>query len=210
MNAPGGTADELRFAWHAASDAVVLARLRAPSEGLTVEEARTRLAAYGRNDLPEQRRISLAAILLRQFKSPLIYVLGVAAALAGALEDLKDALFIVGVLAINAVLGGYQEFKAERSSLALRRLLKIRASVPFRRSPVLLLGIAAALIIHVAAMHSAPGHALLETAPVSGDRWVGLALLASTVFVAIEAHKVYWQGRVRTNADGRAKSVDGA
>ncbi len=79
------------------------------------------------NDLPEQRRISLAAILLRQFKSPLIYVLGVAAVLAGALEDLKDALFIVGVLAINAVLGGYQEFKAERSSLALRRLLNIRA-----------------------------------------------------------------------------------
>jgi P-type E1-E2 ATPase len=73
--------------------------------------------------------VSLAAVLLRQFKSPLIYVLGVAAVLAGALEDLKDSLFIVAVLVINAVLGAHQEFRAERSSLALRRLLKIRASV---------------------------------------------------------------------------------
>jgi magnesium-transporting ATPase (P-type) len=81
--------------------------------------------------------------------------------------------------------------------------------VPFRRSPVLLFGIASALLIHVAAMHFGLGQALLETAPVSAERWVVLGLLASTILVAMEAHKVYWRRRVRRNANGAATAGAG-
>ena len=68
-------------------------------------------------------------ILLRQFRSPLIYILGVAAVVSLAIGDVKDAGFIAAVLVLNALIGGYQEWRAEKSSRALQKFLNIRASV---------------------------------------------------------------------------------
>ena len=64
-----------------------------------------------------------------QFRGPLIYILGLAAIVSLAIGDVKDASFIAGVLVLNAMIGAYQEWKAEQSSHALRKLLQIRASV---------------------------------------------------------------------------------
>ena len=107
----------------------VFGHLQATPNGLTGSEAKRRFEQVGANRLPRQAPPSLWQILLRQFRSPLIYILGVAACVSVAIGDLKDAGFIVGVLAINAVIGGYQEWRAEQSSRALQRLLKIRAAV---------------------------------------------------------------------------------
>ena len=108
--------------WHA----------RLPSgsaDGLTGAEAERRLAADGPNRLPQASVPSLAALLLRQFASPLIAVLLVAALLSLAVGDRKDALFIAAVLLLNALVGGLQEWKAERRSHALRQLLRVQALV---------------------------------------------------------------------------------
>ncbi|MFN9911836.1 MAG: cation-transporting P-type ATPase, partial [Pirellulaceae bacterium] len=83
----------------------------------------------GPNKLPEQKPPTLGQIALRQFYSPLIYILLVAGVVSIVIGDLKDAGFIAAVLVINAVIGGYQEWKAEQSSQALRKMLQIRASV---------------------------------------------------------------------------------
>jgi magnesium-transporting ATPase (P-type) len=103
--------------------------LEASDIGLTSAEALARLEKFGRNRLPEIPSLTLWQLFARQFTNPLIYILGIAAIVAAATGQYKDAAFIVAVLLINALIGSYQEAQAERSTHALQKLLKIRASV---------------------------------------------------------------------------------
>jgi magnesium-transporting ATPase (P-type) len=118
-----------RSAWHALDAETTLEQLGASRNGLTPAEAEARLARFGPNTLPHKPPPTIAEILLRQFKSPLIYLLGAAAAVSLALGEVKDAAFIFGVLLINAIIGTVQEAKAEKASQALQKLLQIRAAV---------------------------------------------------------------------------------
>ena len=79
--------------------------------------------------LPETRRRSLLAVFGGQFKSPLIYLLFAAAAIALALGHASDAVVIGVVVVVNAVIGAFQEGRAERSLEALRKLTAHRARV---------------------------------------------------------------------------------
>jgi P-type Ca2+ transporter type 2C len=115
--------------WHTREPDDVFTSLETRASGLTEGEAARRLARYGPNELPQEPPPSPWKILLRQFKSPLIYILVIAAVIALAAGDYPDAGFIGLVLLVNAFVGGYQEWKAERSSRALQALLEIRATV---------------------------------------------------------------------------------
>ena len=98
-------------------------------EGLSVAEVRTRLARFGPNALPEYERRSLLWVVLGQFKSPLIYLLFLAAGIALALGHRSDAIVIFTVVLLNAVIGAFQEGRAERSMEALRKLAVHKARV---------------------------------------------------------------------------------
>ncbi|TIY11156.1 MAG: HAD family hydrolase, partial [Mesorhizobium sp.] len=100
-----------------------------PILGLTNAEARARFEQYGPNTLPQPHTPSLAAVFLRQFLSPLIYILLFAAVVSLALGDAKDALFIGAVLVINGIIGAAQEYSAGRAAAALRSLEEPHASV---------------------------------------------------------------------------------
>lgn len=115
------------MAFHAQSVEEVRARLDvAPDDrGLAAPEVAARLAEYGANVLPAPEPVTLRAIVLHQFLSPLIYILFAAAIVAVVLGDFVDALFIVLIVTINAALGAYQEWRAERSAAALQDLLKV-------------------------------------------------------------------------------------
>ena len=69
-------------AWHQISAEEVFAQLKSAPLGLDAAEATNRLAAHGPNILPDAKRRPLSAVVLRQFASPLIYILFVAAASA--------------------------------------------------------------------------------------------------------------------------------
>lgn len=116
-------------AWHAEPTADVLAKLQSDPQGITSKEARERLERYGPNQLPEKGPTPLWLIFLRQFMSPLIYILVAAAVVSMVVGDFKDAVFIGLVLLINAGIGTYQEGQAEKSSHALRKLLRMHAQV---------------------------------------------------------------------------------
>lgn len=116
-------------AWHVFDLPAVYHELDACGSGLSEDEAKLRLERHGRNRLPERKPPSVWMVLLRQFYNPLMYILLIAAVAALFIGDLKDAIFIAVALAINAVIGTHQEWNAERSSLALRRLLKMHATV---------------------------------------------------------------------------------
>lgn len=90
--------------------------------GLTGQEAAARLLAFGPNALPKGRGVSLIGVFLRQFLSPLIYILAAAALVSLAMSDLKDTVFIAVVLLVNGTIGTIQEYSAERAVAALREL----------------------------------------------------------------------------------------
>jgi len=116
--------------WHAMKPDEVVRRVQADAtNGLSVEEAARRFAQAGPNALPETKRRSLARVFLRQFASPLIYILFLAAAIAFAVGKRGDAGVILIVVFINALIGTFQEGRAERSMASLRRLSGLRARV---------------------------------------------------------------------------------
>ncbi len=116
-------------AWHALPLAEVLAGVGAGEGGLDGREARARLERSGPNALPHAPPPTWWRIVLRQFQNPLIYILGIAAVVCVATGEVSDAAFIAAVLVLNAAIGGYQEWRAEQSSRALQKLLRIRAAV---------------------------------------------------------------------------------
>ncbi len=115
--------------WHALPPDAVLDTLHSDPEGLTGSEAERRLAHYGPNQFPTRAAPPLWEIFLRQFLSPLIYVLLAASVVSLLIGDFKDAVFIFGVILINAVLGAYQENRAEQSAAELRTLLTVTTRV---------------------------------------------------------------------------------
>ncbi len=123
-------------AWHALPAECCLREMSASERGLSAAEAAARLVRVGRNDLPTDRSEGLALAFLRQFRSPLIYLLLAAAAVSIALGHGDDAIFIGVVLLINATIGAVQERRAQTSMAALRRL--IRQSARVRRDDVVL------------------------------------------------------------------------
>ena len=116
-------------AWHALDLPSLENSLGAEPGGLSRSEAAERLQKFGPNVLPHTPHPAWWQIALRQFRSPLIYILGVAAAVSVAIGEPADAGFIAAVLGLNALIGGYQEWRAEKSTQALQQLLQIRAAV---------------------------------------------------------------------------------
>ena len=82
-------------------------------EGLSSEEAARRLTEYGPNKLAEGEELSRLKILLHQFTSPLIYILLIAAVVTFLLSEYIDSGVIMAVVLLNAIIGYFQEFKAE-------------------------------------------------------------------------------------------------
>lgn len=115
--------------WYSQSEEETLQLLSTTSKGLSDESVIQRQAEYGKNILPEPKGKTLFSIFISQFLSPLIYVLIGAAILSIVIGDLKDALFIFAIIIINAILGTWQEWKAENSAAALKEMVRVKAKV---------------------------------------------------------------------------------
>lgn len=116
--------------WHDLSVDGTCARLGCDqSKGLSAEEARRRLEESGPNALPEAVQRPRWRLYLSQFASPLIYILAVAALISVAMGHRSDAGVILAVVVINAIIGAYQEGRAEHSMAALRRLSALQSRV---------------------------------------------------------------------------------
>jgi len=97
--------------------------------GLTEPEVASRRADEGPNELPEAPPPSLLRLFLAQFSSLIVWVLIGAAIVSGLLEDWIDATAILAIVFLNGVLGFVQEFRAERSLAALRKMSVAMAHV---------------------------------------------------------------------------------
>ena len=117
-------------AWHALEpEAVLRAFESSVAEGLTDNEAKSRLAEFGKNEIPEPPRRSALMRLLSQFHNVLIYVLLVAAVITALMDHWIDTGVILGVVFINAFIGFIQEGKAENALEGIRKMLSLKAVV---------------------------------------------------------------------------------
>jgi magnesium-transporting ATPase (P-type) len=115
--------------WHALAPEAALDALSSSATGLSEAEAAQRLQVHGPNRLPQgPRRTALVRFLL-QFHNLLIYVLLAAAALAAAIGHGTDALVILAVVILNAIIGFVQEGRAEKALEAIRGMIDPHASV---------------------------------------------------------------------------------
>ncbi len=126
---PDPAVSELPGTPHALPGAEVAQKLGSGVDGLSPEQVEARRARFGPNALPRVRPPGVARVFLRQFRSPLIYILLVAAAFSVAIGEYSDAGFIFAVLFVNAVVGAVQELHAQRSAEALQGLVTTQADV---------------------------------------------------------------------------------
>ncbi len=90
--------------------------------GLGVSEAAKRLSQFGPNQLLEKKAATPLAIFFEQFQDFIIWVLIGAALVSGFLKEWVDALAIITIVILNAILGFIQEYRAEKSLAALKKL----------------------------------------------------------------------------------------
>ncbi len=115
--------------WYQLPVKEVIQKLGTSEKGLTDEEAKQRLSQHGLNKLAEEEKINKFKILLHQFTSPLIYILLVAGVVTIFLEEYIDSGVIFSVVILNAIIGFIQEFKAEESVRALKKMVVPKAKV---------------------------------------------------------------------------------
>jgi Ca2+-transporting ATPase len=109
--------------WHTLSSEEAVRRLRTDAKsGLEPDDAAQRLIRYGPNDIEAEEQRSLASILLSQVSDVMILILAAAAIVSGLLGEIADAIAIVAIVVLNALIGAAQEFRAQRAVAALRRM----------------------------------------------------------------------------------------
>jgi len=97
--------------------------------GLSTKEAKQRLEKYGPNTLTEKKRISPLKILLEQFTDFMVIILLVSTAISAFMGEITEAVTIIAIVVVNAVLGFIQEYKTERTMEALKGLAAPTAKV---------------------------------------------------------------------------------
>ena len=119
----------MEYQWHRKPIQELFSLLNTSERGLNKEGVEKRIKEYGENKLPEAKTESLFIVFLRQFQSPLIYMLICAGAVMFFMKNTSDALIIAFVLLFNAVVGTFQEGKAQNTLLALKKFAETNVTV---------------------------------------------------------------------------------
>jgi Ca2+-transporting ATPase len=115
--------------FHQLTPEEVLKHFSSTIEGLGEEEARTRLARYGPNEIRREHKISPAKIFLSQFSSFIVYILIAAVFISFILHEYIDSAVIIAILIVNAILGFFQEYRAEKAIESLKKMAALQATV---------------------------------------------------------------------------------
>ncbi len=109
--------------WHLLSGEDLVRRLETDtSKGLSQAEAERRLQEFGANKLAEQEPPSALILFLEQFNNFIVWVLIAASLISGFLGEWEDAIAIIAIVILNAILGFIQESRAQKSLAALKKL----------------------------------------------------------------------------------------
>lgn len=98
-------------------------------QGLSAKEAAKRLDKYGQNVLPKKKKDSILKIFLLEFWDPLVLMLVVAIIASLIAGEIVDAIVIFGIILVDAIMGTYQENKANRTAESLANLVRVNINV---------------------------------------------------------------------------------
>ncbi len=126
--APGADDDGVARFW-ALDVAEVSKRIGSGPDGLSGTEAAARLARIGPNQIGAGARTDDLRLLLRQFESPIVWILVFATAISGVLGDATDAVIILSIIILSGLLGFWQERGATRAVAALLAVVQVRVEV---------------------------------------------------------------------------------
>ena len=115
--------------FHSKKIETCLCELKTSANGLAQAEVDKRVKKYGANKLAEEKPLGRMAILINQFKSPLIYILLAAGLIALILREHVDAGVIFGAVLLNTIIGYFQENKANQALTKLKQLVEHKALV---------------------------------------------------------------------------------
>jgi len=103
--------------------------LKSNKKGITQENAEKYLKIYGKNELKEEKKTPLWKIILSQFTSPLILILFVAALISFFVGEHIDAVTILAIIVLNAILGFVEDIKAEKAIRSLKKIAVTKSRV---------------------------------------------------------------------------------
>ncbi|HOZ69583.1 MAG TPA: cation-translocating P-type ATPase [Chitinophagaceae bacterium] len=115
--------------WHRLSTVETFELLGTNQQGLTSDKAEEKLLQVGPNELQEVKKKSIAGMLLAQFKDVMILILLTAAIISGIIGDLTDTIVILVIVLLNAIIGFFQEYRAEKAMLALKQMAVTQSKV---------------------------------------------------------------------------------
>ena len=104
--------DDAQVSWHSIDSALAFQQLESSPIGLDTADVEQRRRQYGENVLPVKTPPGVLQIFIRQFFSPLIYILLGAALISVVIGEFTDAGFITAVVLLNAILGTFQEWRS--------------------------------------------------------------------------------------------------
>lgn len=115
--------------WYQSTVKEIFEKLRVSESGLSDSEIKERLLQFGPNKFIEEEKTNRLKILIHQFTSPLIYILLIAGVVTIFLKEYIDSGVIFAVVILNAIIGYIQEYKAEESVRALKKMVVPKAKV---------------------------------------------------------------------------------
>lgn len=107
----------------------VFKKIKTSLGGLSSEEAKTRLGEFGKNEIKKKQNWKWLKLCLSQFNDALVWILLVAALLAFIFGEYRDMTIILIIVFVNAIIGFFQEFKAEKILENIQKLTKDKAFV---------------------------------------------------------------------------------
>ncbi|MCX8158771.1 MAG: HAD-IC family P-type ATPase [Candidatus Pacearchaeota archaeon] len=115
--------------WHAIDKKEVLEILKTSEKGLSEKEAEERLKKYGYNEIKQVLKINPIKIFLQQFNSIFVYILLLAAIFSLLIKHYVDFSVIFAIIIINSSIGFFQQYKAEKTILEMKKLLVSKVRV---------------------------------------------------------------------------------
>lgn len=113
--------------WHRLTTTEIFEITGSNPVGLSSSQVDERLAENGYNQLEEGKKKNVAVILLSQFKDLMILILLGAAIISGIVGDIKDTIVILIIVVLNAIIGFFQEYRAEKAMQALKQMAVTQA-----------------------------------------------------------------------------------
>jgi Ca2+-transporting ATPase len=115
--------------YHSKNITEIFQEFKTSEKGISLEESKKRLSQYGLNEFSKKKKTPEILIFLKQFNSPLIYILFIAMIISFVFNHLIDGYVILAVVLVNSIIGFIQERKAERAIDALKKLIISYAKV---------------------------------------------------------------------------------